>query len=102
MDERLKDRLAFLGSLASGLAHEIKNPLSTMTITLGLLHEDFERTESPRDRRTLRKVQLLEKEVARLEHIVQDFLQFAGGHAVRPVLVSVNDWLSELLDFFEP
>jgi len=102
MDEHLKDRLAFMGSLASGLAHEIKNPLSTMTITLGLLREDFEEAETTRDQRTLRKIRLLDQEVTRLEHIVQDFLRFAGGHAVRPRLVNVNAWLSELLDFFEP
>ncbi len=102
MDEHLKDRLAFMGSLASGLAHEIKNPLSTMTITLGLLREDFESAESHRDRRTLRKIQLLEQEVARLETILADFLRFAGGHTVRPQLVDVNAWLGELLDFYEP
>lgn len=102
MDERNKDRLAFLGSLASGLAHEIKNPLSTMTITLGLLHEDFEGAETPRERRSLRKIELLEAEVARLEKILQDFLQFAGGHVVRPGLLDVHAWLDEVLDFFEP
>src|SRR5687768_10247119 len=102
MDERLKDRLAFLGSLASGLAHEIKNPLSTMTITLGLLREDYEKGDTARDRRALRKVQLLESEVPRLEKILQDFLQFAGGHQMRPRLVDVNAWLADLLDFFEP
>jgi signal transduction histidine kinase len=73
-----------------------------MTITLGLLREDFEGSESPRDRRLLKKIHLLEAEVTRLEHILQDFLQFAGGHTVRPELVSVNGWLGELLDFFEP
>jgi len=102
MDERLKDRLAFLGTLAGGLAHEIKNPLSTMTITLGLLHEDFENAETPREKRAQRKIALLEQEVARLETILQDFLQFAGGHSVRPKLVDVNGWLGDLLDFFEP
>jgi len=102
MDDRLKDRLAFLGSLAGGLAHEIKNPLSTMTITLGLLREDFEGSDLPRDRRVLKKIHLLESEVSRLEHILQDFLQFAGGHTVKPELVAVNGWLGELLAFFEP
>ncbi len=107
MDPHLKDRLAFMGSLAGGLAHEIKNPLSTMTITLGLLREDFEQQEqdegsTQHGRRTLRKIQLLEAEVVRLENILVDFLQFAGGHAVRPELVDVNVWLEELLDFFEP
>jgi signal transduction histidine kinase len=102
MDAHLKDRLAFLGSLASGLAHEIKNPLSTMTITLGLLREDFEDAESQRERRVLRKVQLLESEVVRLEKILQDFLQFAGGHAVRPELVDPNLLVGDLLEFFEP
>lgn len=102
MDEHLKDRLAFMGSLASGLAHEIKNPLSTMTITLGLLREDFEGAETLRGRKTLRKIQLLEAEVTRLEHILQDFLRFAGGHVVRPAIVDLNAWLGDLLDFFEP
>lgn len=102
MDPHLKDRLAFLGSLAGGLAHEIKNPLSTMTITLGLLREDFEDAESPKDRRVLRKVQLLESEVTRLEKILHDFLQFAGGHAVKPELVGIESLVGDLLDFFEP
>ena len=44
MSERRKkvDRLAFLGSLAGGLAHEIKNPLSTISVNLQLMKEDWE------------------------------------------------------------
>ena len=37
------DRLARLSRIARGLAHEIKNPLSTMSINLALLQEDWER-----------------------------------------------------------
>ena len=37
--------------LAGGLAHEIRNPLSTMRLNLDLLAEDFQDPETPRDRR---------------------------------------------------
>jgi nitrogen-specific signal transduction histidine kinase len=40
--------MAFLVRLADGLAHEIKNPLSTMAINLALLQEDWERASVSR------------------------------------------------------
>ena len=64
-----EEGLASLGSLAGGLAHEIKNPLSTMTITLGLLREDMESGRGEPGR-ALRRVKVLEREVARLEEIL--------------------------------
>ena len=47
-ERRLRDseRLAYLGSLAGGLAHEIKNPLSTLHLNLELLEEDLASAES--------------------------------------------------------
>ena len=61
---RRRSRLAFLGALAGGLAHEIKNPLSAMSINLQMMREDLERFEQPRDRRLLKRVAVLEREVA--------------------------------------
>ncbi|MHC4923888.1 MAG: histidine kinase dimerization/phospho-acceptor domain-containing protein, partial [Planctomycetota bacterium] len=70
-------RWSDLGAVAGGLAHEIKNPLSTMTINLDLLREDLE-SATPDTERALRRVQTMEHEVVRLEGILHDFLQFAG------------------------
>jgi signal transduction histidine kinase len=95
-------RLEFLGALAGGLAHEIKNPLSTIALNLGLLREDLAEAQGAREVRARKRVEILEREVQRLEQVVQDFLRFARGHDLHLEPVSVNDALRELVAFFEP
>jgi signal transduction histidine kinase len=97
----LRDRLALLGSLAGGLAHEIKNPLSTLTITLGLLREDLESGKGD-PARALRRVRVLEREIARLEEILADFLQYAGQHRLQRRPTDLNSVVSEVLDLITP
>lgn len=96
------NRLAFVGQLAGGLAHEIKNPLSTMLVTLQLLKEDWEDSTESRGRRTVQKVDLMLKEVNRLEGILNEFLRFASGPEMNLEDVVVNDVIQEVLDFVEP
>ena len=96
-----QERLAYVGALAGGLAHEIKNPLSTMTITLGLLREDLEARRGDPEK-ALRRVKVLEREVARLEEILADFLQFAGRHPLERRGTDLNALVSEVLDFITP
>lgn len=96
------DRLAFLGQLAGGLAHEIKNPLSTMMVTLQLLKEDWDEETSPRAMRTRQKLELLLKEVHRLEGILDEFLRYARGADKNLALCDFNDLVQEVLDFIEP
>ena len=94
-------RPASLGTLAGGLAHEIKNPLSTMTITLGLLREDLESGSGDRER-ALRRVKVLEREVARLEEILAGFLQYAGRHRLEKRPTDLNRVVAEVLEFVTP
>ncbi|MEO6708674.1 MAG: ATP-binding protein [Planctomycetota bacterium] len=106
------EQVAFLSRLAGGLAHEIKNPLSTMAINLALLEEDWTRAASaknakevelsPREQRALRRVKTLQREVQRLEHIVQEFLIYAKGGEINRAPRDLAHLLRELLEFVEP
>ena len=98
------DREELLTRLARGLAHEIKNPLSTMAINLTLLEEEFARAadEDPRARRVTRKVQTLQREVSRLEGILEDFLRFARGGLVNRQPGDLAELVREVLEFMEP
>jgi len=95
-----RSRLAFLGTLAGGLAHEIKNPLSAMSVNLQMLREDLEKAETPREQRLLKRVGVLEREVSRLEQIVDGFLRFARGYQLKPEQQSMNRLLREVVEFW--
>lgn len=104
-----RERLAFLARLAGGLAHEIKNPLSTMSIQLTLLEEEAERAAAsgpdpggPREARTKKRIQTLKREVERLEGIVREFLDFARRSEVNRAPVDLGQLLRETLEFVEP
>src|SRR3954471_18773450 len=73
----LRAAYAEIAELAGGLAHEIRNPLSTMRLNLDLLAEEFQETQSPRDQRILQKIERVRRESHRLQNILEDFLRFA-------------------------
>lgn len=108
--------MALLVRLADGLAHEIKNPLSTMAINLALLQEDWERAgagrgssgsqagpvRTPREERSLKRIKTLQREVHRLEHILEDFLHYARGGVVDRRPEDLARIVRELVEFVEP
>lgn len=104
------DKAAFLVRLAAGLAHEIKNPLSTMAINLALLEEEWGGGRRPqgapepgaRELRCLKRVQTLQREVRRLETIVEDFLRFARGGQINRAPADLCALVREVLEFVEP
>ncbi len=92
-------RLEFLGQLAGGLAHEIKNPLSTMKLTLQMLEEDFAKEQTALAMRSRRKIEVLLREVAHLDGIVQEFLRLARGHDLKLQRTNLADLIRELIEF---
>ncbi len=96
------ERLAFIGTLAGGLAHEIKNPLSTLNIYLQLLQEELESMTGENSKKVYMKTQVLQKEVQRLEQILNDFLRFARGQKLELKNHDMNEILDEVADFVTP
>ncbi len=96
------ERLAFIGTLAGGLAHEIKNPLSTININLQLLKEDMQGEMGESSRKRYLKVQSLQKEIQRLEEILNDFLRFARGQKLELQNHDINEIIDEVIDFVTP
>lgn len=95
-------RLAQLGALLAGFAHEVRNPLSTIGLNLQLVLEDFHEPETPRDKRTQKRLATVEGEVRRLQKILEEFLSFARAPEPRLAPVQLNDRLQALVDFHEP
>ena len=104
MREHAARRMAEMSSMTAGLAHEIKNPLSTIGMNAQLLGEaiaelDIEEQEKTRIER---RIGTLTRETDRLRGILTDFLEFAGELKLHTAEVDLNEIIGELGDFFVP
>jgi len=69
------ERMAYIGTLASGLAHEIRNPLNSLSLNMQLLQEEMgDCAATPSGPRLL---SITHSEISRLERLVTDFLSYA-------------------------
>ena len=100
--QRLVGQYTEITRLVGGLAHEIKNPLSTIRMNMELLAEDFCDSDSARDRRALKKVELVQGECTRLQELLDNFLRFSKANRLdlKPHDISIQ--LREALDFYRP
>ncbi len=92
------DRLAYLGTLAAGLAHEIRNPLNSLNLNMQMLGEEM--TEGGPCDTSNRLLGITSREIGRLERLVTDFLSYArprplAGERIRPV--ELLDSLGQML-----
>jgi two-component system, NtrC family, sensor histidine kinase HydH len=102
LNQKLVDQYAQIVRLAGGLAHEIKNPLSTIRLNMELLSEDLRESDSPRDRRAMKKIELVQQECLRLQVLLDDFLSFAKAHRTRTEPCDLNAQVRRVLDFYRP
>lgn len=101
---RAAEHLAEVGAMTGGLAHEIKNPLSTLGMNAQLLGEAVDDLDLPESERArlVRRTDALRRETERLRGILQDFLEFAGELRLSTADVDLRDVVGELVDFFAP
>lgn len=101
--QKLVDQYTEIARLAGGLAHEIKNPLSTIRLNMELLAEDFSQDpENPLFRRALNKVKVVQRECQRLQDLLDDFLNFAKVRKLNLEPTNLNQQVRQLLHFFLP
>jgi len=98
--ERL-DRLANLGTLAGGLAHEIRNPLNAMRLNLHMLRGSApkEPTDSSEEKQILEDIC---REVTRLERLLTEFLTYARPESTDVKALTASEQLDELAGFLAP
>ncbi|MAG56647.1 MAG: two-component sensor histidine kinase [Planctomycetes bacterium] len=96
------DRLAQWGALAAGLAHEIKNPLSTMNISLQLMLEDLSDRQQIASARLVPRVEMLISEVQRLQRTLNEFLSLAREPDLELKERDPNALIEEIRVFIEP
>ncbi len=96
-----------LVTVISGLAHELRNPLSNIKLNLQLLREDLagllgDRQGNPPGRRLLNRLETAVGEAGRLERTLEQFLLFAANPRLQLCPAEVGSLVEELLEFFRP
>ena len=96
--------IAEMTELVGGLAHELRNPLSTMMVNLKLTTEDLEDTDiQPQDarRRALLKLDVVRREAERLQTLFDKFLNLTVSDGPDLIATDINAVVRRLVDFFE-
>jgi signal transduction histidine kinase len=102
-EERLRqERLAYVGTLASGLAHEIRTPLNAIQMNIDLLAEELDAVTPDRRETFAKRVDRIGREARDLKRTLDAFLQFARPPKLQSTPLDIEMFLSELIEFFEP
>jgi two-component system sensor histidine kinase PilS (NtrC family) len=98
MEEHVKrvEKMAAAGELGAGLAHEIKNPLASLTGSIQILKEEIDY-----DQKHDRLMKIVLREADRLSALVSNFLLFAKPPAGKIEPIELERALSEIIELFE-
>ncbi|CAN5918608.1 ATP-binding protein [soil metagenome] len=91
-DHRRDERLVTVGHLAAGIAHEIRNPLASISGSIELLKAAPQASD---DDRTL--MTIVHREIDRLNELIGDLLDYANPRAQQPVDFDLATLLEEVL-----
>ena len=95
-DMKKVESLALVGEMAAGIAHEIRNPMASISGSIEVLKEgaSFDSTER-------RLMDIVSREIDRLNHLIRDFLLFARPKKIQFKSFDLNQIVEEALEFFQ-
>lgn len=97
--QRRQERAAALSTMSATLAHELRNPLNSMSIHLQLLERELSRTAWDGDRSSLRVVK---EELGRLNDLLEEFLVAARPTRPRYKPIDARELLTSALELLQP
>jgi len=99
-DLQRRDRLASMGALASGVAHEVRNPLNAISVIVQRLRREFEPREDVED--YVRLTAVVGDEVKRVDRIIRQFLELARPPQLEKERVEIGELLERAAQVCEP
>jgi signal transduction histidine kinase len=100
--EEQASRLAYVGTLASGLAHEIRSPLNAVKLNLDLLKEELDAVDETKREEFKNRLNLITREVDGLQDLLTEFLTFAKPPSMELLPTDLNQMLLEMEQFIAP
>lgn len=98
IEEEMKrvEGLALVGELAAGIAHEVRNPMASISGSIQMLKEGLDR-----DTVDGRLMDIILREINRLNLLVNDFLLFARPRPIEPQTFDLDQLIMESLELFQ-
>ena len=96
------EKMAVMGTFASGLAHEVRNPLNSIGLQLSLLERRTASLESSTAAQVHDMTSIIRQEIRRLDALVSDFLLFSRTSRMRCRTADLDDLVDEVVRLVEP
>lgn len=94
---RQAEKLAAIGRISAGIAHDFRNPLAAISGSAQVLADEFARDDSPEQKTNRVLINIILRESNRLTHTIADFLKFARPESTEREWFSLKKCLDEVL-----